>query len=282
MTGGIAAGLRLLFPDALVMPYSWVNANRSEVCNLLTSADYWICSGPVSFVEECQQSEGASRATLITFPELYFNAFHPDQVYTWMPDGSLLESAAGPYNSAVALWAWQHGLDVEQTIRLFNPDVFESLGYHQRWGISVDRLRHDFTPFPRLDYRDFLVPLMRRGSFMHTVNHPKVPALAQMARILAMAIDPDVPTLDEPIEDVIVDVLFVASFSWPVYPSVANSLGLKGSFMWKREDHSVIHLDEFVRDSFRRYDEQQPTSVECYELKWSIYDQVLLPFTGGK
>jgi hypothetical protein len=217
----------------------------------------------------------------IPFPDLYFSAFHPDQVYAWMRDGSLVEGATGPYNSAIALWAWQHGLNAQQTISLFTPEIFGALGYHDRWQVSIDRLRHDFVPFPHLDYRDFIIPLQRAGNFMHTVNHPKVHAMAQMARILAKQIDPTVDAESVPVENMMVDGLFMASFSWSVYPSVANALGLKGAFMWKLEDHSVIGLEEFVQRSFAKYEVQQPHNVDCHELLWPIYDEVLLPIANG-
>jgi hypothetical protein len=218
---------------------------------------------------------------VISFPELYFNAFHPDQVYAWMRDGSLVESATGPYNSAIALWAWQHGLNAQQAISLFTPEVFGALGYHDRWQVSIDRLRHDFVPYPHLDYRDFIIPLQRAGAFMHTVNHPKVAAMAQMARLLAKQIDPTVDTESIPVENMMVDGLFLASVSWSVYPSVANALGIKGAFMWKLEDHSVIGLEEFLQRSFAKYDVQQPHDVDCHELLWPIYDEVLLPIANG-
>jgi hypothetical protein len=116
---------------------------------------------------------------------------------------------------------------------------------------------------------------------MHTVNHPKVTALAQLARILAKQIDPTVDAESVPVENMMVDGLFMASFSWSVYPSVANALGLKGAFMWKLEDHSVIGLEEFVQRSFAKYEVQQPHNVDCHELLWPIYDEVLLPIANG-
>ena len=283
MTGGLTSALSLLLPAARIDPIPYVGGNENVLDEQLAVSQAWLFSGP-----EVMQSAALGRVNkpnlrVISFPELYFNAFHPDQVYAWMRDGTLVESATGPYNSAIALWAWQHGLNAQQTISLFTPEVFGALGYHDRWQVSIDRLRHDFVPFPHLDYRDFIIPLQRAGNFMHTVNHPKVAAMAQMARLLAKQIDPSVDTESIPVENMMVDGLFMASVSWSVYPSVANALGIKGAFMWKLEDHSVIGLEEFVQRSFAKYEVQQPRDVDCHELLWPIYDEVLLPIAhGGK
>lgn len=272
MTGGITAAFRVIFPQHDISPLPYSALPPDDFTAALQGADIIVHSGPRSLLDGSIVGDAARR---ILFPELYFNAFHPDQVYAWMPDGSIVESATGPYNSAVALWSWQNGLSASQTEQLFTPDVFQALGYHDRWAISVERLRHDFTPFPHLDYRDFIEPLNRSGCFMHTVNHPKVSAIAQMARVLAKQVDPSIDAESVPLESVLIDSLFNASFAWAVYPSVANALGLRSAFLWKLDDHSVIGLREFLHLSFEKYDIQQPTVVDCHELKWPAYTDVL-------
>ena len=278
MTGGITAALRIIFPEHTISPVPYSAVSSKDFSVAVEDADIILHSGPASIFDECSVS---TQTRLIFFPELYFNAFHPDQVYAWMPDGALVESATGPYNSAVALWSWQHGLSASQAEQLFAPDIFQALGYHDRWTLSIERLKYDFTPFPHLDYRDFIEPLNRSGCFMHTVNHPKVSAISQLARVLAKQIDPKIDTAGVPLESLLIDSLFNASFAWAVYPSIANSLGLRSAFFWKLEDHSVIGLREFLHSSFEKYDVQQPKDIDCHELNWPIYDQVLLPATEG-
>ena len=281
MTGGLTSALSLLLPAAKFDPIPYVGVNETVLDEQLAVSEAWLLSGPEGLQSATLGRVNKPNLRVIRFPDLYFNAFHPDQVYAWMRDGSTVDCATGPYNSAIALWAWQHGLNAQQTISLFTPEVFGALGYHDRWQVSIDRLRHDFVPFPHLDYRDFIIPLQRAGNFMHTVNHPKVAAMAQMARLLAKQINPSVDAESIPVENMMVDGLFMASVSWSVYPSVANALGIKGAFMWKLEDHSVIGLEEFLQRSFAKYDVQQPHDVDCHELLWPIYDEVLLPIANG-
>ena len=40
-------------------------------------------------------------------------------------------------------------------------------------------------------------------------------------------------------------------------------------------------LEEFVQSSFAKYEVQQPRDVDCHELMWPIYDEVLLPIANG-
>lgn len=283
MTGGLTSALSLFLPAVKFDPIPYVGVTETVLDEQLAVSEAWLLSGPEGVQSATLGRVNKPNLRVIRFPDLYFNAFQPDQVYAWMRDGSTVECATGPYNSAIALWAWQHGLNAQQTISLFTPEVFGALGYHDRWQVSIDHLRHDFVTFPHLDYRDFIIPLQRAGAFMHTVNHPKVPAIAQMARLLAKQIDPSVDTEGIPVENMMVDGLFMTSVSWSVYPSVANALGIKGAFMWKLEDHSVIGLEEFVQRSFAKYEVQQPRDVDCHELLWPIYNEVLLPIArGGK
>lgn len=275
MTGGLTAAFRAIFPGAEVVAIPRVGVDETVLFEHVGSANQWFVSGPIDLINEVRGAIAPRTIDVVEFPEIYFNAFHPDQVYAWMRDGSLVESAAGPYNSAIVLWAWQHHLSIEQTLSLFDPAVMEALGYHERWPASVERLKLDFAPFPHLDYREFIEPLRRFGCFMHTVNHPKGVAIVRLARILAREIDPWIKVDQVPLEDLLVDTLFNASFSCAMYPSIANALGTTSDFRWKLEDHSLIDLREFVSRSFRSYELQQPTDIDCHELKWPIYDQVL-------
>lgn len=281
MTGGLTSAFRAIFPGAEVVPIPRVGHDEGVLVDHLETATHWIVSGPDEFIESTTRQVRPDGLTKVIFPEIYFNAFHPDQVYAWMRDGSLLEGATGPYHSAIVLWAWQHGLNADQTVFLFRPEVMEALGYHDRWNASVNRLRDDFSPFKHLDYRDFLEPLQRTGCFMHTVNHPTVSAIARLAKMLAGCVDGNRPLEHLPLETLLIDTLFNASFSWGVYPSVANSLGLVSDYLWKLEDHTLIDLREFVTQSLAKYDLQQPRDIDCHELVSPVYDKVLSTIVRG-
>lgn len=269
MTAGLSSAFRILRPDDEVVPLPYSVVSTEEFENQVQTCDFLFHSGPLSLVPATVHSR------TLTFPELYFDAFHPDVVYAWHSDGSLVEGATGPYNSAVALWAWRRGLSISATIGLFNERVFEALGYHNRWNSALARLQSDFASHKHLDSRSFVQPLRRSGCFMHTVNHPSVSAISRMARLLAEQLTPSTPVDSVPLESLMIDSLLNASFVCAVYPSVANALGFAGDFRWKKEDHSVIDLEDFVEDSFSKYEVSQPVSIHCEALSWPIYDSVL-------
>ncbi len=269
--------LRILLPSAEVVPIPAYEVNVKALEDHLKVADFWLVSSQELMVND--EFEKSNKIQVIPFPELSFRAFHPDQIYAFS-GGRLVQSPTGPYNSAIALWAWRRSLSVLETTSLFNPDIFEDLGYHDTWQGSVERLQRDFSAFPNLNFREFLNPLQRSGVFMHTFNHPGVAAIAQMARLLAHQINPSVSHSRVPIEPLLLDGLLAAAEAWSVYPSIANSLGFTGSFHWKLKNHSVIGLGEFLSQSFEMYEAQNLIEFRFEQMNESFYDQVLLPHTS--
>ena len=121
MTGGLTSALSLLLPAAKFDPIPYVGVNETVLDEQLAVSEAWLLSGPEGLQSATLGRVNKPNLRVIRFPDLYFNAFHPDQVYAWMRDGSTVDCATGPYNSAIALWAWQHGLNAQQTISLFTP-----------------------------------------------------------------------------------------------------------------------------------------------------------------
>ena len=282
-TSGLTVALRMLLPDAEVNPFTYAGLTAVEhetLAQQLTEAEVWVVTAPTSFIETIQGIADLSHLRILTMPELYFDAFHPDLVYAWLPNATTLDTPAGPYNSAIVLWAWRHQLDVSETIALFTPAVFAGLAYTTRWNLSTARMKSDFEAHG-LDYRQFLLPLQRRGVFMHTVNHPRVTALAQLGRLAASRLGARPELLAEPIEDFMTDALMAASAVWPVYPSIANALGMKGSYTWKLPDQRVIRLDEFVEGSYEMYGRVDASEFACGQLDWPMYDPVLTEAAQG-
>lgn len=269
--------LRILLPSANVVPIPGFDSNVEVLDQHLKVADFWLVSSQKLMVSD--EFEKSEKIKIIPFPELSFRAFHPDQTYAFSV-GRLVQSPTGPYNSAIALWAWRHQLSVLETTSLFTSDIFEDLGYHDTWQGAVERLQRDFTAFPNLNFREFLDPLQRSGVFMHTFNHPGVAAIAQMARLLAHQINPSINHSRVPIEPMLLDGLLAAAEAWSVYPSIANSLGFTGSFHWKLKDHSVIGLEEFLGQSFDMYEAQNLIKFRFEEMNEPLYDQVLSPHIG--
>lgn len=277
ITAGLTSSLRILLPHHIFVPIPYSDTNFDALQDALKRSEFCFYSGPDEFLIRLHGSRARHERKIIRFPELYFNAFHPDQVYAWTKNGTPIEGATGPYNSAIVLWSWRRGLSVDTTLSFFQPHVLEALGYHDRWDSSSERLEYDYSTFESLNFRDFLGPLQHAGCFMHTVNHPKPAAIAQLARILARQISHDDFLDGAPVHEMVVDGLFNNSHAWAVYPSVADALGLEGAYLFKTADHDVLDLPQFVERSFTAYKSQRVRDAVCHELEWPIYNDVLEP-----
>ncbi len=275
-TGGVTVALRALLPDCEVVPFPYpeIANKRSDFSKTVRDADFLVSSAPEAVQTTIENDLPRKPPGIVRIPEVYFDAFHPDLVYAWINNEQTVQSPAGPYNSAIVLWAWQQELNVKQTLRLFNDDVLRNLGYGSRWTMALNRFADDLR-VSGIDPIRFIQYLQRHGCFMHTVNHPKLIVLWQLARSCIDRMHLTSPYYNEPIYEILVDGLKEASVVWPIYPYVANSLGLSGSYAWKLESGRIVHLEQFIERSFQMYHEQSLDDFRCEQLKWQSYDHYL-------
>lgn len=278
-TAGLTQGLRLLLSDAEVIPIPYPefptgSQKLKDLCASFSQSDYVISTAPTEWNNKILSKSVLSKERLITAPEIYFEAFHPDLVYAFDTQKQTLMSPAGPYNSAIVLWAWRNGRTVTEAVNLFDEVSLRGLGYLARWNNSVERLKTIFSEH-QMDVWSFLLPLQHLPVFMHTINHPRKEALAQLVRLICKKIDGVQPDIDEPIEDFMNDGLLSASAVWPVYPAIAAEYGINGSLTWKTPEGTFLRLPKFVEESFAMYDKQHTNTFHCEQLTWPIYDEVL-------
>jgi len=76
---------------------------------------------------------------------------------------------------------------------------------------------------------------------MHTINHPVIEVMFDMARAL-------LTHLDQPIyADVAPPPDNLASVVWPIYPEIGERLGVAGSYLFKpSEEHKPLELIDFL------------------------------------
>ena len=277
VTASLALAMEALVPQSEVVAFSYhdlTEARREHLVSLVRGADVWIAGGLPEFRDDIMRAVDWPTVQLVTIPDMVFDAFHPDLVYGWLADGLPLQTLAGPYNSAIALWAMRHNLTAAETVRLFTPEIFDRLGYTRRWQPSIERLNIDLGVHG-FDYREYILPLRREGVFMHSTNHPTIAAIAQLGRMIARRLGVDEEVLAEPVERTLVDVLKQVSPVWPVYPSIANSLGVAGSFTWKAASGHSVRLDDYVAKSLEMFDSLGRPEFGCWELDELPYDVVL-------
>jgi hypothetical protein len=199
------------------------------------------------------------RARFRAVPAIVFAAFHPDLVYVGGPGTAhpaFLDSPVGHYHSAIALYAYLAGLSVEGALRLFSRETFAYLGYLDLWRYSQETLLQ-IGREAGMDLAPHLLLWARRGCFMHSVNHPKMPVAADLARILLESAG--IPFTDYDLDGFLIDDLGLKGM-WPVYEPIAQHYGVTGSSMFQpqatrrqRMPERVLTLPDFVAESFAIY-----------------------------
>lgn len=214
------------------------------------------------------------------FPAVVFPAFHPDLVYVGdlasMADSRLVPSPLHTYHSAIALFGHLRGLSPERIVALFREEVFSTLGYLITWPLAAD----DLVASSRAIGFDLALELTRwsrRGAFMHSINHPKLFVLADIAaRLLREA---GIVPACVPVEAYLVDDLLDDAI-WPIYPPVAELYGLRGSYVFKRRGKpgaapSILDLEGFVAESLAIYRKTPRERLTCHRVEhWAGVPEV--------
>lgn len=258
--GAVAIALAAMLPDDEVVPRPWTGSVPVGLGDDLAGADAWVSCLPRAESEAIVATLDAP-ISLITIPLLSFFGYHPDALHLRNPDGGEIESAVGPYSSGIVTWGWAHGLDVDEVVARFTPGVMTGLGYTSAWSGAMVRMR-TIVERTDVDVARLHLPLVRGGCFMLTDNHPRVRALVQVARLVAERLGADPRLVAEPWEDVIPDGLLATGAVWPVYPPVAEALGLAGSYVWRTPDGELIGLRDFVGRTLELLAPLDPSRVD--------------------
>lgn len=262
----LADCLRLMAPDLAVRPVNWAD--------LKDGAEFAVGDGDrqalVFFHSHLRKAIKARLAgrkvQCAAIPEIYFGGFHPDAVYASHKSVRIAPSA-NAMNSAIALYAWTNELSPSQAAALFTPRVFERIGYCDYFAIARQFLLETArtTDFPLDDLFD---GWLQHNPFMFMPKHPKLVAIADLARAIVRRgrfrtrlLYPE-RFLREPFADRGV---------WPVYPGIAENLGLVGEYAFKLkagatkrgEVATVLSLEEFIENSYKAYEGFDPQHIKC-------------------
>lgn len=214
----------------------------------------WLLKQPIQF-----------QARVRPLPTIDTLGFHPDCAYVWK-NGVAVDSPIGPYHSALVLWAHRQGFDVQRTLALFRPEVFAHLGYfdYQAAGINhlVNKGRDCAMPMAT-----WLAKWQAGGVWMHTINHPRMHVLADVAlHCLGL-----LGAVGAPGASAVVSDDLARSACWPVYPAVAQALGLKeaGGYHFKcpHRPAAVVPKSEKQKGLFSK---ASPDTAEPAEVKDTV------------
>lgn len=185
---------------------------------------------------------------LVEIPTIHFDGFHPDICDVSDGAGGPLRGPLGNYHSLLAVAGFLLGYDVDRTVGLFSARHFKPLGFMDQWDLAWAKVEARFARCG--------IPLgpsrsewSRTGTFMHTVNHPRIHVLWDLARLVAARCG--VGFTDD---GVLPHDNLATAAVYPVYPDIASALGVQGSTRFKLEgEYQCIGLEEFVSRSFRAY-----------------------------
>ena len=120
---------------------------------------------------------------------------------------------------------------------------------------------------------------------MHSINHPKLFVLADLARVLLEREGIEsLPDVEQYVDDQLAE-----GPVWPVYPEVGQRLGVAGHYLFKRaralcsdaQPVLMLGLKDFVQESFQAFAKYRREDLICERLASSRY-QELTRFLGGR
>lgn len=248
-TYGLARALQMVNPDVHVTPLDYWNAVRDPASTRREALERGYSRIVISpEIEEAGINlEGAPNLTRI--PRVVFTAFHPDCVYA-LSAGKQVKGPLDAYHSMILIAAHRRGLGADGALRLFSGAFFEKVGYMDYWAPQRDRLVADYARFG-LDIAAGVRRWGRTSAFMHTVDHPKMICIYDIARSLFASMGvPDEGAGVMPADNLTNGVSFA------VYPEIGEALGVQGSYRFKRfNEYHHIGLEQFIAESFRIYDQ---------------------------
>lgn len=199
---------------------------------------------------------------LSVLPAVAFFGFHPDTIYIFGPQGHFC-AATGDYHSRLAVAAFLAEFSAEEADILFNALVYQKLGYFDYYDKSSAFLAQRFKPFD-IDIQPWLDGWKASGCFMHSINHPRIHVVCDLALIACslMGFNPD---LDDDRLQTVPDNL-AAGPQIPLYPEIARRLGnrCRGHTLFKQgnhPDHSNFRLltrAQYLQSCFETYAEASP------------------------
>jgi GSCFA family/Polysaccharide biosynthesis enzyme WcbI len=263
--------LMAMAPDVVAKP---IVVNRTtEITEDLTAYDLVF----TTLLDDARLEDVVSQLSgrIFQYPRITYTGFTPDSVYA-TSGGEKMISPVGDYHSSLILYAWLHGLSARETKTLFCTEVFERLSFseHQRASRALMLREGEDISFPMASLLD---KWEASGRFMHSVNHPRLFVMADIARMLAER--SGLRTQATRPEDYIADPL-MSNCVWPVYPGLNPQWESFASYDFKGPGEltpagrpvKVFSLEDFIDRSLEAY---APVSQE------SIYSAIGNPAYQG-
>jgi hypothetical protein len=165
-----------------------------------------------------------AHANVFYIPTLVFNGFHPDCIYATLR-GQFVVGPLSRLQSGIVAAAFLLNVPEKSVSRLFNALTYACLGYFEAFEVARSLMLKSYSE-AGFDLAPYVDSWKATGSFMHTLNHPKIHVLAQFAHMIGVRAGfiEEATSLPNDVEDVLAE-----GIRWPVYPEIARNLGLERS-----------------------------------------------------
>ncbi len=247
---GLARAMQMVNPDFRITPMGHWAAVRDpqRTCQEALTGGYSRVFVSPDIEQAGIDLSGAPNLTRI--PRVVFTAFHPDCIYA-LSRGKPVKGPLDAYHSMIVMAAHKAGMGVDDARRLFTGAMFEKMGYMDQWAPQRDRLVADYAAYG-LDISAGVRRWGRTSAFMHTIDHPKMICLQDIARVILRSVgeeDRGGPDLAPP------DNL-ANGVGFAVYPEIGEALGVPGGYRFKRfDDYRHIGLEQMIAESYHVYDQ---------------------------
>ena len=257
---GLANSIRALRPDIQVLSFEIVATalERRERPTMaeLSNCDLVITDPSPGCPPALSEENLKPGIRIFKIPPVTFTGYHPDTIYIPTSIGKLqVLAACGPYQSRLTVASYLLGYSQAKTEALFNAFIFSKLGYFDEYAKSKALLENTFRECG-LDIRPLFARWAKRGCFMHSIDHPKLYVLFDIAWLVCQAIGLEVDPRDGRVE-MILDNLQAGHPAMPVYPDIANATGCDGHTMFKSPTEPtmvrLVRMPDFISACFQAY-----------------------------
>ena len=223
----IAAQLALWLPTARIITADvgmhHTPAENTPLAGLLAESDLLITMSSREETEQIAASFPKNKLSICRIPMIGFAAFHPDICFAVNAETGIATQQV--FNSAIGGWAYLQGMQASEAATLFNAQNYQALGYFNAWNRSVTYLRDAFARSDLApDFAAFFYAVKRDGRFMQTFNHPTPRAITVLCTLICKYCGLQ-PVSNEPISR---GSSPASRLVWPVYPEIAQALGVAG------------------------------------------------------
>ncbi|MFA5171093.1 MAG: GSCFA domain-containing protein [Sulfuriferula sp.] len=226
----------------------------AELMDWLLNSDLILLHKEGGFYQWFEQHYPNLRFKVRYIPSISFGAWHPDLDLISIGQEEAcgyVEGSMGACQSTLAFYGWKQGWDVEQTLNLFATDIYELMGYFDAYAGWKEFLVEEGVR-GNLPLGHLIDEWSRRGCWMHSIYHPKLFVLVDVARELMLREQIMINTSVQP--ETLIEDDFLNSPIWPIYPEIAEHYGLTGDYVFRSNEREQT-LREFVVDSFARFDQ---------------------------